>query len=152
MCKGEYAAMLLLLHFTSPDLEQSIKSRTWLKSQENTLREGRKAGCQSPRWRRQCVRISPVLVGALHEGVVRKEGREIGLSTRIFLWTCTLWGLPSFVIFCWKWFGKILRLVGWYCSYLLPKQVHTTTKVKHNKTSRIEGTAQIVDRYQNVIR
>ena len=34
--------MLLLLHFTSPDLEQSIKSRTWLKSQEDTLEEGRR--------------------------------------------------------------------------------------------------------------
>ena len=42
---------------------------------------------------------------------------------------CTLLGVPSCVRFCQQEFGELPRLVGRYCSYLLPNQEGGTTQI-----------------------
>ena len=56
---------------------------------------------------------------------------------------CTEWGGLSVVRF-WRWgFGEFRRLVGCYCSYLLPKQVRGTTQILIFKTSRPIGRPRL---------
>ena len=52
---------------------------------------------------------------------------------------CTLLGVPSCVRFCQQEFGELLRLVGCYCSYLLPKQGGGTSQILVDKTSRMSA-------------
>ena len=50
-----------------------------------------------------------------------------------------LLGVPSCVRFCQQEFGELPRLVGHYCSYLLPKQAGGTTQILVSKTLRMIG-------------
>ena len=45
--------------------------------------------------------------------------------------------------FCQQEFGKFPRLVGRYCSYLLPKQAGGTPQILVDKTSRMTGRLRV---------
>ena len=55
----------------------------------------------------------------------------------------TLLGVPSCVRFCQQEFGEFPRLVGCYCSYLLPKQAGGTPQILVDKTSRMTGCLRV---------
>ena len=52
---------------------------------------------------------------------------------------CSEFPIPSFIEICRLSFREFPRLVGRYCSYLLPKQGRGTPKTKHDKISRTMG-------------
>ena len=54
-----------------------------------------------------------------------------------------LLGVPSCVRFCQQEFGEFPRLVGRYCSYLLPKQAGGTPQILVDKTSRMTGRLRV---------
>ena len=61
-----------------------------------------------------------------------------------FIINCsTLLGVPSCVRFCQQEFGELPRLVGRYCSYLLPKQAGGTPQILVDKTSRMTGRLRV---------
>ena len=56
---------------------------------------------------------------------------------------CTLLGVQSWVRFCQQEFGEFPRLVGRYCSYLLPKQAGGTPQILVDKTSPMTGRLRV---------
>ena len=56
---------------------------------------------------------------------------------------CTLLGVQSWARFCQQEFGEFLRLVGRYCSYLLPKQAGGTPQILIFKTSPMTGRLRV---------
>ena len=57
--------------------------------------------------------------------------------------TCTILGVQSWVRFCWQEFGEFPRLLGRYCSYILPKQAGGTPQILVNKTSPMTGRLRV---------
>ena len=55
----------------------------------------------------------------------------------------TLLGGSSFARFCQQEVGEFPRLVGRYCSYLLPKQARRTTQILVDKTSPMTGRLRV---------
>ena len=55
----------------------------------------------------------------------------------------TLLGVQSWVRICQQEFGEFPRLVGRYCSYLLPKQAGGTPQILVDKTSRMTGRLRV---------
>ena len=55
----------------------------------------------------------------------------------------TLLGVQSWVRFCRQEFGEFPRLVGRYCSYLLPKQAGGTPQILVDKTSAMSGRLRV---------
>ena len=55
----------------------------------------------------------------------------------------TLLGVPSCVRFCQQEFVEFPRLVGRYCSYLLPKQAGGTPQILVDKTSAMSGRLRV---------
>ena len=62
----------------------------------------------------------------------RKDRRDMTYDV-----TYTLLGVPSCVRFCQQDFGEFPRLMGRYCSYLLPKQAGGTPQILVDKTLRM---------------
>ena len=57
--------------------------------------------------------------------------------------SCTLLGVPSCVRLCQQKFGQFPRLVGRYCSYLLPMQAGGIPETFVDKTSRMTGRLRV---------
>ena len=74
------------------------------------------------------------------------RGRNYESEMKILFFSLSLMALPVYRVghpICRKvlkiMFWKFLRLIGWYCSYLLPRQALATHMEKHNKTLRQRG-------------
>ena len=69
--------------------------------------------------------------------------RSIRKQCRWWWAPSTLLGVLSFARFWRWWFGEFPRLVGRYCSYLLPKQSGGTTQILIFKTLRMTGHLRV---------
>ena len=76
---------------------------------------------------------------------LRQSGNTTVRFVRCALFRCTttLLGVQSWVRFCQQEFGEFPRLVGRYCSYLLPKQAGGTPQILVDKISYMTGRLRV---------